>query len=73
VHVKLSGVVRKYPDMAQVINGGGSDIANCGFANESQPWTPVSLVAAAVVEQAGAAAAGAAAATARRSSGVLRS
>jgi uncharacterized repeat protein (TIGR01451 family) len=43
VHVKLNGVVRNYPDMSQVINTGGSDIANCGFANESQPWTAVSF------------------------------
>ncbi|MDQ6713808.1 MAG: hypothetical protein M3Z28_11570, partial [Candidatus Dormibacteraeota bacterium] len=41
VHVKLNGVVRNYPDMAQVINTGGSDVANCGFANESQPWSAV--------------------------------
>jgi uncharacterized repeat protein (TIGR01451 family) len=43
VHVKLNGVVRNYPDMSQVINTGGSDIANCGYANESQPWTAVSF------------------------------
>jgi RHS repeat-associated protein/uncharacterized repeat protein (TIGR01451 family) len=42
VHVTLNGVVRNYPDMSQVINTGGSDLANCGFANESQAWAPLS-------------------------------
>lgn len=41
IHVKLAGVIRNYPDVNQILNTGGRDLAVCTGVNESQNWSAV--------------------------------